>query len=123
MSGTTVVGHTPATHTKGPWKYAFDAKANYGRFESVAEGLPHNDPVILAVREDWTRFLAESEEGQANARLIAAAPEMLGELKQTLGVIEEVLDYGYLPADTEAALRHRADQLRVAIAKAESNHA
>jgi hypothetical protein len=68
-----------------------------------------NDPVIFAIREDWKRYLLTAPEGQANTRLIAAAPELLESGRAVLASIDSGIgnDFGAL---------HR---LRVAIAKAE----
>jgi hypothetical protein len=72
-----------AKHTPGPWSWGrttvnTGTGAHEGDLQLVTDHRPiHcNDPVVFTVREDWTRHLLTHPEGQANARLIAAAPEM-----------------------------------------------
>jgi hypothetical protein len=98
-----------SAHTPGPWMYRLDTGTGYGRIESTRRDLPNNDPVVLAVREDWNRYLSETPEGQANARLIAAAPEMLEALRAMLGLGNIT---SFQPGRAEALAR-------AAIAKAE----
>jgi hypothetical protein len=64
-------------HTPGPWAYEFDKMGGYDcmsdAFKITAEKLPKFEYVAeidLAAREDTT------DEMEANARLIAAAPRM-----------------------------------------------
>ena len=59
-------------HTPGPWMH-----------ERIHDAIPYDWRVLAATGErvaevaDWVAPRAESEEGEANARLIAAAPELL----------------------------------------------
>jgi hypothetical protein len=61
---------TTATHTPGPWTYDFtDAHGNhYGGFSVEVNGA------VICGRAGWP---SRAEESLANARLIAAAPELL----------------------------------------------
>jgi hypothetical protein len=58
-------------HTPGPWSYAADSLKD-GRYS-----IYHNGPIAYC--GDTT---ARDGDGEANARLIAAAPEMLAELRR-----------------------------------------
>lgn len=84
-----------AQHTPGPW--AVDAAPNGHQF-IVAE---HRADICRMGSEN---MLADDSSAAANARLIAAAPELLA-------VLEHVLDRATMPG----FLR---DQVRAAIAKA-----
>jgi hypothetical protein len=70
----------------GNWKWR-EVWDDAGRWRSAllleTDGpTPHNDPCILAAREDWIDYLRDTPQGQANAALIASAPEMLALLKE-----------------------------------------
>ncbi len=88
-------------HTPGPWTVS---GCKLGNSAMVTHG---NDgtfsPVIATVHDDGTRLPAE-----ANARLIAAAPELLAALREADLELERADIY---PADTKA-------RIRAAIAKA-----
>lgn len=74
------------THTPGPW-FAF-CNAN-GAFDVGSDGNQHNAD-ILCSRYEW---LEREMEMHANARLIAAAPDMLKQLQDAYTVIcNEVAD-------------------------------
>jgi hypothetical protein len=80
-------------HTKGPWSYRLDDSDVWAGDVRVCR-KPHN---VSAYDKEW----------QANARLIAAAPDLLAAL-------EDLLD------QSEESWRDR-DQARAAIAKAKGN--
>jgi hypothetical protein len=92
-------------HTPGPWEimdswHDFTVKASNGE-EIIFQDGPYGTPTI--------KF--------ANARLIAAAPDLMKTLSKTLKTIEEALACGYLPAGTEQELEAQAAEIRAAIAK------
>lgn len=97
-----------SAHTKGEWKIEFDpdegptvyVKAPIGRFEIAAQ-------VGGEVRKDKEGDYSDYSEPIANARLIAAAPELLDALKMYLKEAEGVGSYA------------AEKQARAAIAKAE----
>ena len=97
-------------HTPGPWK--FDGSREY-HSEDV---IRHKHGVVVAIiPTDFYRIAR-----MANARLIAAAPELLGALEAMLRgadlVMAETLDGGN-PFPT---LAHAAQKAQAAIAKAEA---
>ncbi len=93
-----------ATHTPGPWGY------------SEGEIYRGNNPIASVIPSfGWFRKTAEDE---ANARLIAAAPELLEQCK----LFEKVLTY-YYGTDKNTAISATAnenrDNLREVLAKVE----
>jgi hypothetical protein len=91
-------------HTPGPWTYSL----NTGVVRSESNDLPKWSHHVICDLRRW------SHEGDTfihpgNARLIAAAPELLEALKEMLEVWEEDHAYGAT----------HADKARAAIAKAE----
>ncbi|HPA47466.1 MAG TPA: hypothetical protein PK395_16995 [bacterium] len=74
------------THSPGPWYVSGDRKDGWNNTK-VAEIPPIETCIVMERRDDVTK--AEME---ANARLIATAPELLNWLKLAVGVIEEGLD-------------------------------
>jgi len=100
-------------HTPGPWKvgqYLGSLSSFHVHMDAGDKG--RGIDVVEAVAGITT------EQRLANARLIAAAPELLETLSKTLKTIEEALAYGYLPAGTEQELEAQASEIRSAIAKA-----
>ena len=61
-------------HTPGPWTVS-ETRHSY---DTVIRG-PKNEPIALALIAGYTK-----QEGQSNARLIAAAPELLEALQMLL---------------------------------------
>lgn len=76
-----------AQHTKGPWTLMLsqgfiDLKGNNGNTLIASWDLP----------PDWTVAGAFCEEEQANLNLIAAAPELLGELRECVKSLEYAVE-------------------------------
>lgn len=78
-------------HTPGPWEVKpEEADRDYLRVRGTRLGLRYRVANVLdVVYEDAPG--REAEETQANARLIAAAPEMLETLGDALGALEDAL--------------------------------
>lgn len=70
-----------ATYTKGPWNY-IDAPG-YNTIEG------NNETIAVIPNADYFRANIKTEEGQANIKLIAAAPEMLEALVECLSCIDQ----------------------------------
>ena len=64
------------THTPGPWTYNFNPGL-YGQVIEAATGKLIADPAEF---RDWRAHSGSSAEAVANARLIAAAPDLLAAL-------------------------------------------
>lgn len=99
-------------HTPGPWQVgmAFD---NYGATEIAIEHMTTAGNLIIAVALDGLQ-------GQdANARLIAAAPDLLEALK---GLHDDIMDYIRLNS-LGAENNHWLVQARAAITKATGEQA
>jgi hypothetical protein len=103
-------------YTPGPWTYLRDYE-----FMNVVDS--ERNLIASARMGDQTRTI-ESEEREANARLIAAAPDLLEAAKDGLAIIEGVLGSVLKrSSEFESEDIFRATQLRTkiqrAIAKAE----
>ena len=90
---------TKAKHTPGPWWADFDGEDTFDGVEIQQVGRLHYVPVAN-VPVDYT----DREEREANARLIAAAPDLLDALE------EAVSQHGHGLVNLDAA--------RTALAKA-----
>lgn len=69
-----------AKHTKGPWRKCSPASKRNNGQRIIIVGA--ND---RAIGDVWTL----DEEGQANARLIAAAPDLLAALQDMVALVQE----------------------------------
>ena len=98
-----------ATHTAGPWHYTLadetSAGGVYGNEKCVCDIIPKE----LQVAYDCE----EVEIANANARLIAAAPELLEQCKLFEKVLTHLINSGDSGADLER------DKLREVLAKVE----
>jgi uncharacterized RmlC-like cupin family protein len=97
-------------HTPGPWT-------------AISSGTAHNEEKHTIRASDGT-WIAETIPHQpkgwsqeANARLIAAAPDLLAELRRTR---EWVAQYLEIPSHAAAA-QYKVSAIDAAIAKAEGN--
>lgn len=84
-------------HTPGPWSVA----ETRHKYDTVIRG-PKGEPIALALIAGYTK-----QEGAANARLIAAAPDLLRYLKEarrTLEMWKDVAPAVSLCADIDAAI-------------------
>jgi len=87
-------------HTPGPWKLIVDDKAYFGDELKIVTDNRHIATVNPATNE-----------GPANAQLIASAPDLLEELtwlkelnREMAGMLEDVLYYE-LPSDVYATIK------------------
>jgi hypothetical protein len=103
-------------HTPGPWRAA---KGTHEIFiQCAAPTGPYDVATITTLEENGEQSKAET---QANARLIAAAPELLKALKAALEWSQSDIDGFEDISPTEEMLEARIDIIQAAIAKAESN--
>jgi hypothetical protein len=106
-------------HTPGPWKY--ETRIQRGTYSQPVKGNPvrhyvtgHRpsqnfaEPLICNLGPTYDR-------AEANARLIAAAPDLLAALK----LANEMLNYLYHTTDDDPPDNVDHGRVRVAIAKAE----
>ena len=107
-----------SAHTPGPWAFSrWDEFGGRRFYVSQADGAPytpHFSDVAALIAETVVDERASIQE--ANARLIAAAPDLLAALKELLDVSASPL---YRPATKADAERHA----RAAIAKATTKEA
>ena len=100
-----------AKHTPGPWyleEVGYSSSSYYirGSFDSGARHTIGKGAVAHIPRSTVNPM-------EANARLIAAAPELLEALKEVTEILDEVLGFGTEPSHGNIAAKARA-----AIAKA-----
>lgn len=92
------------THTPGPWKYEYHEI--WGNHKNIAE-----------IHETRSIFL--DGEPEANARLIASAPELLGALKVVQGLIDAMNEECMSSSDRDMTMIAIRDTVDRAITKAE----
>jgi hypothetical protein len=111
MSGEGDGMETTAKHTPGPWTTYFPSEESR---EVRADG-----GVIVARIPAWGIGADSYNATQANAALIAAAPELLAVIERTAQWLEEVAVYGNdLELLKTSGMPNAAAILRAAIAKA-----
>lgn len=93
-----------AKHTPGPWQ-ACDV-GDYSDYDGRCRVILGNDLRIAVV-------LGDHDESAANARLIAAAPDLLEELEDMVSLVEYLMNDSYDNKETAEA--------RAAIAKAKGD--
>ncbi len=138
MSSDTKVEATRAQHTPGPWAVsdAYKDSATVidrdgfeiadAQRESILSNWPEVCPDLRHWAQDKSRTtrLRSKAEWLANARLIAAAPELLAAAAHALEALRVVNRIGRLPSGGEsvgnaAHLEQIASELAAAIAKAQ----
>jgi len=77
-----------AKHTPGPWGLLFVGEGRLARLCPCAGKEP--EPLLTIVEEDGVQFAVVLKE--ADARLIAAAPELLEALRVALKALDEIGD-------------------------------
>lgn len=122
-------GENQQAHTPGPWEYIPSSK-HHGPYVASAYGgdicdcYTMSNPSSLSVRNggDSKPIHFQHERADANARLIASAPELLAELDVRVGdlvMLRRAIEEG----DPKRELLFRIDDMlresRAAIAKAE----
>lgn len=114
-----------ANHTPGPWRESWDYKRlgpSSARMVAHAVGPQHS---CIGVSIDDSPILqpdrATMERVFADARLIAAAPDMLAALRGALVVLESMPrpTAGLVSNEVQKAFDRRHEAVRAAIAKAE----
>jgi len=116
-------------HTPGPWFACCDDENAYSHFVFQSESeacicsMDSNDPDDPRDKYEKLEPVVTVAERQANARLIAAAPDLLEALKASYAVTKDALDdlRGLGAEDSILAIRLANSErvIRSAIAKAE----
>ena len=110
---------TKATHTPGPWKPRIGGFADPNNRADIlaSDGEPFVLARVIALGADD----AAGREAEANARIIAAAPDLLAEHYETAERLRDLADSLTSDdglEDVVQALNDRADSIDAAIAKA-----
>lgn len=111
-----------AKHTPGPWVVDLTGPFLLGgdsvpvEGQSTETGLIHREICTVLLDTDAYPEGKEFLEDCANARLIAAAPDLLEALKSLLSETEEIEYHSMVEAQS---MQIEQDKARVAIAKAE----
>ena len=104
-------------HTPGPWMVASSSNGFPDRIVAPAQDDMTAGIVGSAITRHRCISFPSSPEGQANARLIAAAPDILHELKRLVAALEPLERSGNWPLDSAGIATLNA--ARAAIAAAE----
>ena len=97
-------------HTPGPWEVSY----KFGRSGLIGPVRTTNDYPVASV----TGYYEVAGQTEPNARLIAAAPELLEALEKLLGLYDLATHDEYDGTDLLVGLLADADFARAAIAKA-----
>ena len=74
-------------HTKGPWFHSYRERPNGTYAEEVYDDKGETIAICA-----WYSVHLDNEANEANAQLIAAAPDMAEALQEMMGVFKNVLD-------------------------------
>ena len=113
----------PRQHTPGPWSLS-------ASFDRVERRVQHGDnpPLVWGIASGINSahpdYLPRAEQ-IANARLIAAAPDLLAELERTEASLTAILCSRVIDSTTSQwlELRRNRDAIRAAIARATGGNA
>ena len=97
-----------AKHTPGPWKVEYGHRSNYPH-QIVSTTIKDRMGRSQIITTWGAIAIKSSDEGQANARLIASAPDLMDAIEQALDDMR---------GDGLFVCQATKDQLRAAIAKA-----
>jgi hypothetical protein len=99
-----------AKHTPGPWSFLEEGRTeeegNRGRPLTVCGGPGGSEDLVNVYSRDDATVSIVREEAIANARLIAAAPELLEACEEALGTLNgaEIALPGYVVSALERAI-------------------
>ncbi len=99
------------THTPGPWQYACDSGGS-----TPCLGKVRHSKKACVYQTSGMKTIASHVEKWSDARLIAAAPDLLFTLRALCSHFPDPLEHG-------TGLAHSIHQARTAIAKAEKGGA
>jgi hypothetical protein len=116
---------TQSTHTPGPWEYEKSSIQTPYVCEIMAKFEGHGDKQMVVARSySWREYGVEArqkrqEEAEANARLIASAPELLDACKKVVEIAESHIHSEYDGTSMLNDLLKDLEPIKKVIAKAE----
>ena len=111
-------------HTPGPWSY-FVSEESGESYDILptSECFKHDDTAPYCIGEVFMLTADTPGQAEANAALIAAAPELLARLIDAVALLElAVADELLLPDSYDGDVAVTIENGRAAIAKAEQGH-
>lgn len=108
------MGDETAEYTPGPWKV--ERRSNYPNPDMIALLEESPDRALRVVTVDGTHDAAARRE--ANARLIAAAPDLLAAAEAVSDAVGDATESGWDPHLVQDVMNAVGRHLRPAIAKA-----
>lgn len=106
-------GESAMAHTPGPWAFRPETSAIVGATHHVGENYAYETIGHLS-----ESIFIDASEREANARLIAAAPDLLAALENIISLAERGAKSGNDPEMTDIWLRGDIAAARAAIARA-----
>jgi hypothetical protein len=94
------------THTPGPWEVDLDNREDDEAGECIAivkEGHGYIAGIHILPTADEYETIKFTDEDRANARLIAAAPDLLAALKELLARADSRFNYSHYDSGLQAA--------------------
>lgn len=91
-----------ANHTKGPWEFSVEGNDHGGWRQATQEVRIWSGATLIAAYDTSFMEYPENDENEANARLIAAAPDLLEALITTRKIIHHYMDAEYIAMDADA---------------------
>lgn len=100
------------THTPGPWAVASPITTVSGEPCHIVQAIERS------TNGNSIEAFCPGDNREANARLIAASPELLSRLEEVTEILDQCLNAGWFDGGNYGGTRELADQALAVIAKA-----